>query len=417
MAKSTSVPIYSLPNTNGLTLPPEDDWTRAKDRREKKKIQNRVAQRTYRKPVPCTVKRIQRLTVTGQRMKARLGELQARVDYHEERSASLQRAESNDASRSASAETRSVSPTSAQPLPATTSTTLPLPNPPDQHTFDGSRAEAGSHDNLFLPSAQLFDSSLFRQTSPQASNDRPPQPLSDMPTQEPNLSSEFMQECLRFQMQLLNKITPPEDSGFSGFFDEKDDMSPSSPSNARDPLHTNHGAAQHAAPPKTAPLDERIEYVLECAQTAGFDSFDALASAYYTGTFDDGSLLAAEQRLSRNRRLSKLLADVFDAARGWSAWERRGFHEEILQSAEAMLVAECAGFARLLDERGQGGGATGTGEALLHDQAAVKRLSQNEVSWRCVPVLLAATAAGVRLDLTEPRGRRPSVASGCTPKA
>lgn len=64
MAKSTPVPIYSLPNTNGLTLPPEDDWTRAKDRREKKKIQNRVAQRTYRKPVPCTVKRIQRLTVT-----------------------------------------------------------------------------------------------------------------------------------------------------------------------------------------------------------------------------------------------------------------------------------------------------------------------------------------------------------------
>ncbi|GME55539.1 Basic-leucine zipper (bZIP) transcription factor [Neofusicoccum parvum] len=61
MAKSTPVPIYSLPNTNGLTLPPEDDWTRAKDRREKKKIQNRVAQRTYR-----------------QRMKARLGELQAR---------------------------------------------------------------------------------------------------------------------------------------------------------------------------------------------------------------------------------------------------------------------------------------------------------------------------------------------------
>ncbi|GME25286.1 Basic-leucine zipper (bZIP) transcription factor [Neofusicoccum parvum] len=222
-----------------------------------------------------------------------------------------------------------------------------------------------------------------------------------MPTQEPNLSSEFMQECLRFQMQLLNKITPPEDSGFSGFFDEKDDMSPSSPSNARDPLHTNHAGAQHPAPPKTAPLDERIEYVLECAQTAGFDSFDALASAYYTGTFDDGSLLAAEQRLSRNRRLSKLLADVFDAARGWSAWERRGFHEEVLQSAEAMLVAECAGFARLLDGRGggqgQGAGAAGRGEALLHDQAAVKRLFQNEMpNLGALMTALAAENTAVR---------------------
>lgn len=158
-------------------------------------------------------------------------------------------------------------------------------------------------------------------------------------------------------------------------------------------------------PPKDASLDERIEYVLACAEAAGFDGFDSLAAAYYTGAFDESSLLAAEQRLSRNRRLPKVLAEVFAAAGAWSAWERRGFYEEILQSAESMLVAECAGFASALDAQQQG--APG---CLPQDQAAIKRLFQNEVSgtlffflsfWlrRSWPLSITHVAAVVRPEL------------------
>ncbi|KAK7704508.1 hypothetical protein SLS57_010470 [Botryosphaeria dothidea] len=408
---STSAPTYSLPNTDGLTMPPEDDWTRVKDRKEKKRIQNRVAQRTYR-----------------QRIKARLGELQARVDYHEERSASLQGADSTDG-KSGSVETRGTSPASTRALPTTRSTTSPSPNPPDvivsqvQQNFNAPQVEANDHDGLFLPHAQFFNNTLFPQSSPQPSHGRPPRALSDMANQESNMSPEFMQECLRFQMQLINKLTPPEESNFHDFFNDKDDLSPqavstlgphdawkpadmapgpvhaapvpmdistsSAPAAAPQPapLEPPRPAASSVAssdadgpdacrpPPKDASLDERIEYVLACAEAAGFDGFDSLAAAYYTGAFDESSLLAAEQRLSRNRRLPKVLAEVFAAAGAWSAWERRGFYEEILQSAESMLVAECAGFASALDAQQQG--APG---CLPQDQAAIKRLFQNELA-------------------------------------
>lgn len=86
--------------------------------------------------------------------------------------------------------------------------------------------------------------------------------------------------------------------------------------------------------------DERFTSILEHVQAAGFESFDALVTAYYSDNFDESSALANEQRLSRNRRLPKVLSDLFHAADGWTPWERRGFHEEILKTAESMLISE-----------------------------------------------------------------------------
>lgn len=93
---------------------------------------------------------------------------------------------------------------------------------------------------------------------------------------------------------------------------------------------------------ETISLDERMEGIMEKVRAAGFDSFDALVSAYYCGNFGEASFLANEQRLSRNRRLPKVIDDVFQATKHWSAWERRGFQEEILKTAESMLKSEAA---------------------------------------------------------------------------
>lgn len=97
--------------------------------------------------------------------------------------------------------------------------------------------------------------------------------------------------------------------------------------------------------PRDASINDRFEKILECAEAAGFENFDALVTSYYNTSkedFDESSYLANEQRLSRNRRLPKVIADVYEATKNWSVWESRGFHEEILKTTESMLTSERA---------------------------------------------------------------------------
>ncbi|KAK1624745.1 hypothetical protein BDP81DRAFT_437325 [Colletotrichum phormii] len=98
----------------------------------------------------------------------------------------------------------------------------------------------------------------------------------------------------------------------------------------------------HAMPNKSAPLEERLESVMEQARATGFGSFDELVMAYYGEQLGESSPLANEQRLSRNRRLPRVVSDVFHRASEWSVWERRGFYEELLKIAETMLTSEGA---------------------------------------------------------------------------
>ena len=102
----------------------------------------------------------------------------------------------------------------------------------------------------------------------------------------------------------------------------------------------------HARPSKDAALHDRFRYVLDCAKNVGFDSFDALVSRYYTADFEDSSGLSNEQRLSRMRRLPGFLAAVHDSSTGWTQWEKKGYQDEILKSAESILSAECSKFSQ-----------------------------------------------------------------------
>lgn len=147
------------------------------------------------------------------------------------------------------------------------------------------------------------------------------------------------------------------------------------------------------APSGKQGLDERLEYVLSCTRAAGFESFDALVTAYYNGNFEDSSPLAIEQRLSRNRGLPNVVADVFRDARRWSDWERRGFDEELLKTTESMLVSEGKDSRSSLEsvlsllsapQNGNGSGDS-TGASASQATLAMKKVMQNEVSPHSLP--------------------------------
>jgi hypothetical protein len=92
--------------------------------------------------------------------------------------------------------------------------------------------------------------------------------------------------------------------------------------------------------------EKRLEYVLNCARQAGFDSFDDLVMAYYTSEFDYASHLFFEQRQSRNRRLPNVLAEVRQSSKTWTQWERQGYCDEVLKAAESILLKEFRTFVR-----------------------------------------------------------------------
>ncbi|KAI0422644.1 hypothetical protein F5X98DRAFT_324843 [Xylaria grammica] len=93
-------------------------------------------------------------------------------------------------------------------------------------------------------------------------------------------------------------------------------------------------------PHPQATVEEQFEYVLSCAQRVGFDSFDTMALHYYTRNFHPASALALEQRLSRNRRLPELLAELRKQSVTWSTWQRRGYQDEMLKAAEEICTVE-----------------------------------------------------------------------------
>ncbi|KAH6604344.1 basic-Leucine zipper transcription factor [Trichoderma cornu-damae] len=362
----------------------EDDWTKVKDPKEKKRIQNRVAQRTYHR---------------HERNKTQ----QATPDNSDSST-------SNGAVRGFTAinQMPGVESSSPSPMPhdKTPVSQLPLLQPTMYEQ------PADGDESMFPPMSRNNLNSPPQAQSPSEANgllSPPGHTISDPTSKVPH---DFVLDCLRFQTHLLNRLNSlQQEANFTPSYAPSNDVPPQvlegmtqaeqvscvdafSPAHAEamefsfdgnmdvwkadtmcnkirpspasnntlafsaltaantpsavlgSPAVAGSNPGMRPAPrpdTRNASLDERIEGIMEIVQAAGFGSFDALVSAYYCDTFGETSPLANEQRLSRNRRLPKVIDDVFRATKQWSSWERRGFQEEILKTAEAMLTSEGAG--------------------------------------------------------------------------
>ncbi|KAF4313375.1 toxin biosynthesis protein [Botryosphaeria dothidea] len=98
-------------------------------------------------------------------------------------------------------------------------------------------------------------------------------------------------------------------------------------------------------------LEGRIEYLIGCAHKAGFQDLDSVMIAFYTATFDEGSGCSIAQHLSRKRCLPKLLEELRSHAGSWGSWEVRAYQDEILRSAESLLLAEMGSTAPASGDR------------------------------------------------------------------
>lgn len=148
----------------------------------------------------------------------------------------------------------------------------------------------------------------------------------------------------------------------------------------------------------------RVRHVMEQAAAVGFETLDEAVAAYYTETFEDMPSLYQEQRLSRNRRLPRLLNTLHSAAKGWSEWERRGFQEQITLGAEEVLVQELNTYItqQRMSADGNRSASGDMGEARVeHTEDALRRRRkvQNDVSANLNP----ARACPSHIDCYQPQ--------------
>ncbi|KAF2177275.1 hypothetical protein K469DRAFT_697354 [Zopfia rhizophila CBS 207.26] len=87
-------------------------------------------------------------------------------------------------------------------------------------------------------------------------------------------------------------------------------------------------------------LEDRFEFIRLCVASAGFSSFDAMVSQYYTADFSHESIVSREQRSSRHSQLPLLLTKLRKNVKTWTQWEAHGYQYEIIKSAESIIRAE-----------------------------------------------------------------------------
>ncbi|TLD06159.1 uncharacterized protein PgNI_08003 [Pyricularia grisea] len=503
---------YALPANGEIELCDEDDWTRVKDRKEKKRMQNRVAQRTYR-----------------YRMKQRLGELQSRLDQQNSQNAA------SSAGSVANAAENGRETTAYQPRAHadTADGLLQRSQPNDESNvaqFKMAQQQQQHHHHILHTRQDYIDPKMMSKYSQpghtfencgqpimQLSNlepirQRPPTGNQVRPELEQHGFQAILQEGIRYQMQLLDRMsaeipeggrlelmrhreqlvtmlqnnlgigqdmnngaanfaadandmidfdfgttdddcqlglntplsqgqctsgqqqTPSPDHGFQQTQPQQQQppaptMQPTPPyqngtldtvfsqpaESSTGTLHSDlsgssasprtqapdgncQGATAHTTtnaengpsprpsvsqitpisspqqpPEPTAAIDERLEYMIDCAEAAGFDSLDCLVEAYYSSTLTEPqSYLSSMRRLSRNRRLPKLLSTLFESSLGWSEWERRELFGEIFKMAETLLISE--GREKQADGGEGGAGGVGGVEALREALGLIESL-------------------------------------------
>ena len=135
-------------------------------------------------------------------------------------------------------------------------------------------------------------------------------------------------------------------------------------------------------------FEDRLQSVLSATRAAGFDSLDSLLLQYYTQPLERSPMLLEMRRRSRRRDLRQVLSQLSENAQNWSQWESQGLEDALMESAERIVKNEASVYVLKREgdrkESGGSGAATnGAGAAAAIAKSADQRINElrNEVSY------------------------------------
>jgi hypothetical protein len=91
---------------------------------------------------------------------------------------------------------------------------------------------------------------------------------------------------------------------------------------------------RRATDAKSEGANDRFRAIVEAVDPAGFNTFDDMATEYYTSQLDHMSPLGTTQNCSRERHLKNFLMALNQSSKGWSERETWAYQESISETAQ-----------------------------------------------------------------------------------
>ncbi|KAF2213523.1 hypothetical protein CERZMDRAFT_111191 [Cercospora zeae-maydis SCOH1-5] len=319
------------------SVPSQDDWRNINSVMEKKKAQNRLAQRNYRRNVKRKIEELEQQVATQAKLLAQEGEAAKNRTQGISSLADSDSPSSMDETLATSTEERQKDVSAPLPTPASQLFGTPEDFSPSDGYLDtlwdcsAQGYPKNNWDNLHVDMGARVTDRAPKSTQVQK---HPPYPAST--TQSTDLDLDTLHDV--HSGSPIGSFRVSDEHGRSRRAEDQwcglARRNNSSDMVKGEALLTDDEAMFEQT------TEERITYLIRCARRAGFQDLDSAVTTLYTAKFDEDSECSIAQHFSRKRCLPNLLEELRSKTNSWKAREVQPYQDEVLKSAESLLIGE-----------------------------------------------------------------------------